>query len=175
MYKFFKTIYQFLVNFSRSISKAYWSWRGKMACASYKTPPKIAFRTVLSNNTHLGKNTNFNGMFIAGKGKVTFGDNFHSGRDCKIITDFHNYKGEALPYDKTVITKDVTIEDNVWFGDNIIVLGGVTIGEGAIIQAGSVVTKDIPKLAIAGGHPATPFKYRDKAHYDRLKAEKKFQ
>ena len=51
----------------------------------------------------------------------------------------------------------------------MIVLGGVTIGEGAIIQAGSVVVKDIPPLAIAGGHPAVPFKYRDKEHYYRLK------
>ncbi len=51
----------------------------------------------------------------------------------------------------------------------MIVLGGVTIGEGAIIQAGSVFVKDIPPLAIAGGHPAVPFKYRDKEHYYRLK------
>lgn len=50
----------------------------------------------------------------------------------------------------------------------------MTIGEGAVIQAGSVVCKDVPALAIAGGHPAIPFKYRDKEHYDRLKAEEKF-
>ena len=54
------------------------------------------------------------------------------------------------------------------------ILGGVTIGEGAVIQARSVVCKDVPPLAIAGGHPAIPFKYRDKEHYDRLKAEEKF-
>jgi acetyltransferase-like isoleucine patch superfamily enzyme len=53
-------------------------------------------------------------------------------------------------------------------------LGGVSIGEGAIIQAGSVVVKNIPKYAIAGGHPATVFKYRDIDHYERLKAEGKF-
>ena len=52
--------------------------------------------------------------------------------------------------------------------------GGVTIGEGAIIQAGSVVVSDIPKYAIAGGHPAKVFKYRDIDHYERLKAEAKF-
>ncbi len=51
----------------------------------------------------------------------------------------------------------------------------MTIGEGAIIQAGSVVCKDIPPLAIAGGHPAIPFKYRDKEHYENLKKEKKFK
>jgi len=66
------------------------------------------------------------------------------------------------------------IEDNVWLGHRVIILGGVTIGEGAIIQAGSVVVKDIPKYAIAGGHPAKVFKYRDIKHYNRLKKEKKF-
>ena len=52
--------------------------------------------------------------------------------------------------------------------------GGAKIGEGAIIQAGSGVVKDIPPLAIAGGHPAVPFKYRDREHYEELKSEKRF-
>ena len=79
-----------------------------------------------------------------------------------------------LPYDTSYIDKDVTIGDCVWLGNNTIILGGVTIGEGAIIQAGSVVCKDIPPLAIAGGHPATVFKYRNKDHYKKLKSENKF-
>lgn len=91
-----------------------------------------------------------------------------------IITDTHNYEGEAIPYDKTVISKEVVIEDNVWLGNRVIVLPGVTIGEGAIIQAGSVVVSDIPKYAIAGGHPAKVFKYRDIDHYEKLKKEGKF-
>lgn len=57
------------------------------------------------------------------------------------------------------------------FGDYT---GGVLIGEGAIIQAGSVVVSDIPACAIAGGHPAKVFKFRDKEHYYRLKEEGKF-
>ena len=81
---------------------------------------------------------------------------------------------EAIPYDDTVISKDVVIEDNVWLGNRVIVLPGVTIGEGAIIQAGSVVVKDIPKCAIAGGHPANVFSSRDKDHYEKLKKEGKF-
>ena len=73
-----------------------------------------------------------------------------------MISEFHNYDhGEAIPYDHTTIVKDIVIEDNVWLGTRVLILGGVTIGEGAIIQAGSVVTKDVPKYAIAGGHPQT--------------------
>lgn len=130
--------------------------------------------THLTPQTVLGKNPNFNGMHVYGKGKVVFGDNFHSGIECMIITQYHNYEGQAVPYDDTFITKDVTIGDNVWLGNRVIVLGGVTIGEGAIIQAGAVVVKDIPPYAIAGGNPATVFKYRDKDHYETLKAEGKF-
>ena len=113
-------------------------------------------------------------MKIQGTANVVIGDNFHSGIECMIITDTHNYEGKAIPYDDTVISKDVVIEDNVWLGNRVIILPGVTIGEGAIIQAGSVVVKDIPKYSIAGGHPAEVFKSRDKDHYEKLKKEGKF-
>lgn len=106
---------------------------------------------------------------------MAIGDNFHSGHACLMITDIHNYDaGNAIPYDSTLIIKDIVIEDNVWLGDRVIILGGVTLGEGSIIQAGSVVTKSVPKYAIAGGHPAKVFKTRDVEHYERLKAEGRF-
>lgn len=125
--------------------------------------------------TELGNNVNFNGMHISGRGRVCIGDNFHSGTECMIITSFHNYDfGTAIPYDNTFIDKDVVIESNVWIGSRVIVLGGTRIGEGAIIQAGSVVVNDIPACAIAGGHPAEVFKYRDKEHYSNLKEKHLF-
>ena len=67
----------------------------------------------------------------------------------------------------------MTIGDNVWFGHRVTVLPGVSIGEGSIIQAGSVVVSDIPKCAIAGGSPARQFDTRDREHYERLKKEQK--
>ncbi|MCV3327711.1 CatB-related O-acetyltransferase [Pediococcus ethanolidurans] len=54
----------------------------------------------------------------------------------------------------------IIIKDDVWIGTQVIVLSGVTIGTGAVIAAGSVVTKDIPSFAIAGGNPAKVIKYR---------------
>ena len=145
--------------------------------AHYESKPYIGrnAKTVLSNNTYLGKNCNFNGLRIFGRGKVVIGDNFHSGRDIIIVTQNHNYdKGKEIPYDDTFIVNDVSIEDNVWIGSRTIIVGNVNIGEGAIIQAGSAVVNDIPKYAIAGGHPAKVFKYRDIEHYKRLKKEGKF-
>lgn len=129
----------------------------------------------VTSKTHLGNNVNFNGLRVIGGGNVQIGNNFHSGSGCLIMTTIHNYdNGTKIPYDETVIHKDVIIEDNVWLGINIIILPGVTISEGAIIQAGSVVTSNIPPCAIAGGHPATVFKYRNKDHYYNLKEKKQF-
>jgi acetyltransferase-like isoleucine patch superfamily enzyme len=129
----------------------------------------------LTRNTNLGKNTNFNGLTIIGEGHVSIGDNFHSGSECLILTDIHDYdNGEAIPYGTTYIVKDVKIADNVWIGSRVTILGGVQIGEGAIIQAGAVVVSDIPKYGIAGGSPARVFKQRNAEHYERLKAERKF-
>jgi chloramphenicol O-acetyltransferase type B len=148
----------------------------KIKCKSYKGKIIANKRTVVTKNTILGNNVNFNGMKIKGNGKVIIGNNFHSGEDCLMITSFHKYDfGDAIPYDsEKYIDKDIVIEDNVWLGDRVIILGGVTIGEGAIIQAGSVVVKDIPKYAVAGGHPAKVFKYRNIEHYEKLKKEGKF-
>ena len=127
-----------------------------------------------SHNTFVGSHCNFNGMVIVGGGKVAFGDYFHSGVECMIITQNHNYEGEKIPYDETFVLKDVTIGDYVWFGNRVTVVGAVTIGEGAIIAAGSVVVKDVPPLAIVGGNPAKIIKYRDSDHFYRLKSEGKF-
>jgi len=92
-----------------------------------------------------------------------------------MITQIHNYDtGKAIPYDSSYILKNIRIDNNVWLGNDVIILGGVEVGEGAIIQAGAVVVKDIPKYAIVGGNPARVFKYRDIEHYERLKKEKKF-
>ena len=157
------------------IKKKIYLRRCKRIAKSYGNNFKVNGESYTTPNTTLGNNVNFNGMKIQGSGKVIIGDNFHSGIECMIITSIHNYdKGNAIPYDNTIISKDVIIEDNVWLGNRVIILPGVTLGEGSIIQAGSVVVKDIPKYAIAGGHPAKVFKNRDIEHYEKLKKEGKF-
>lgn len=142
--------------------------------AKYKTMPKVNGLTILSKRTCLGANVNFNGFRVYGNGDVRIGDNFHSGKGCYIITQVHNYKGTKIPYDDTYLYKSVVIEDNVWFGMNVAVLSSCVIGEGAIIQAESVVVSDIPKFSIAGGNPCRVFAMRDKEHYAELCEQRKF-
>ena len=142
---------------------------GKKKMKNYGKNLRVNFPCKFTKKTSVGNNCSFNGIKIMGDGNVTIGNNFHSGKQCMIMTNNHNYEGNKLPYDDTYIVKDVVIEDNVWIGTHVIILGGAHIGEGAIIQAGSVVVGDVPALAIAGGHPAEPFKYRDEDHYYKLK------
>ena len=157
------------------IKKKFYQHRCESVAKSYGNNFKVNGESYVTPNTTLGNNVNFNGMKIQGNGNVSIGDNFHSGIECMIITSIHNYdKGNAIPYDDTIISKDVIIEDNVWLGNRVTILPGVKIGEGAIIQAGSVVVKDVEKYAIAGGHPAEVCKYRDIDHYEKQKKKKRF-
>ncbi len=159
----------------RTIRRKYWTRKVSRRAAQVGSGLTVNYKSNVNSNTFLGNNVNFNGMRIGGRGKIVIGNNFHSGEDCLMLTDVHNYDhGKAIPYDDTYIVKNIYIEDNVWLGSRVIVLGGVTIGEGAIIQAGSVVVSDIPKYAIYGGHPARFIKSRDIEHYETLKAQKKF-
>jgi|SRR6056297_851428 len=134
----------------------------------------VGGKTLVNSNTVLGDNVHFLGLQVRGGGRVTIGDNFHSGSGCDLLTENHNYEGEALPYDESFVRDPVSIGDNVWIGIDVTVVPGVSIGEGVIIQSGSVVTHDISSGAIAGGHPAEAFDRRDMDHYERLKSEGKF-
>lgn len=163
-----KKIYK---NINRKIYKRRVVHKAKLTGASLT----VNGPSYVNSKTILGNNVNFNGIKISGDGDVFIGDNFHSGSECLFITEIHNYdNGNAIPYDNTYIKKSIYIENNVWIGSRVIVLGGVRICEGAIIQAGSVVVSDIPYCGIAGGHPAKVFKYRNIEHYENLREKKMF-
>ena len=155
--------------------RSWWcTMKAKLFLGNYGKRLKVNFPCTFNRSVTVGDYCNFNGMQVLGGGRVHFGDYFHSGKECMIITQNHNYEGEMIPYDNTYIYKNVTIAECVWFGNRVIVTGNVTIGEGAIIAAGSVVCKDVPPLAIVGGNPAKVIKFRDKEHYYKLKSEGKF-
>jgi acetyltransferase-like isoleucine patch superfamily enzyme len=168
-------LHNFLMRAGRRLLSKYYTSKVRLIAASVGRDLRVNAKTKVTRNTHIGDNCNFNGMVIEGGGTVTIGDYFHSGRDILFITQNHDFdRGESIPYGRTYITGDITIGPFVWIGHRVIVLGGVTIGEGAVIQAGSVVASDIPPCAVAGGHPATVFKYRDVGHFNRLKEEGRF-
>lgn len=69
---------------------------------------------------------------------------------------FPHKQGNTSGYSKG----DIIIKNDVWIGTHCIILDGLTIGNGAVIAAGSVVTKDVPAYAIVGGNPAKIIRYR---------------
>ncbi len=158
----------------RRMRRAWWGAVARRAGATVGPDAKINRRTRLTPATVVGRNFNSNGLEIHGSGVVTIGDNFHCGKGCQILTSNHNYEGAAIPYDESYDVREVMIGDNVWLGIDVTILPGVAIGEGAIVQAGSVVTSDLPPLAIAGGHPARAFAARNSEHYEQAKSNGRF-
>lgn len=86
-----------------------------------------------------------------------------------VVSSEHPYKGiSTYPFKvhicgqtaEAVSKGDIVVKDDVWIGLGSIICSGVTIHQGAIIAAGSVVTKDVPPYAIVGGNPAKVIKYR---------------
>lgn len=115
------------------------------------------------------------GTYIECTGGVSIGKYCHLSRGVTILSTTHDYDNRTkIPYDEVVTPKPVVIKDFVWVGCNAIILGGVTIGEGAIIGAGSLVFKDIPDFAVAMGNPCRIVGHRDIEHFKRLKEEGKF-
>lgn len=174
MIKALNMIKRSLNSYLYRIRRFFYTNRAKRQLGFYGDELRVNGPCSFGKTVRVGNNVNFNGMQILGGGNVMIHNNFHSGRECMIITSNHNYEGEAIPYDNTYINKNVVIKDNVWFGNRVLVTGNVTIGEGAIVAAGSVVVKDVPDYAIVGGNPAKVIKYRDIERYNKLKELKRF-
>lgn len=115
-------------------------------------------------HTSIGKNFfgNFN-LTIQDDASVTIGDNCNFGPNVTIVTPIH----PMLPKERRAMldkdgnrkrfcyAKPVHIGHDCWFGANVVVCPGVTIGDGCVIGAGSVVVKDIPPRTFAAGNPCS--------------------
>lgn len=100
------------------------------------------------------------GGFINENVQITCGDTIEIGRDCAIARDviIRSYDGHRILDGRKKISASIYIGNHVWIGQRAIILKGVKIGDGAIIAAGSIVTKDIPSHALAAGVPAKVIK-----------------
>ena len=105
-------------------------------------------------NVHVGRNVviNFNCTFVD-DGEIFIGDDCMIGPGCNLATSIHPIS-PRLRRHKLQYNKPIHIGNNVWFGAGVTVLPGVTVGDNAIVGAGSVVTKDVPSNAIVAGNPA---------------------
>ena len=93
---------------------------------------------------------NFGCTFLA-LGGITIEDDVFIGPHCVLATEYHP---ENPATRHSLLTKPIVVKRNAWLGANVTVLAGVTIGENAIVAAGSVVTKDVPDNMVVAGSPA---------------------
>jgi acetyltransferase-like isoleucine patch superfamily enzyme len=136
---------------------------------------KINRFSIFTCTTTIGNYCHFNGITVIGKGSLVIDDYFHSGGDVLVLTQNHNYYSPSkLPYDSNDTIKDVTIGKGVWIGSNVIILPGCQIGDGVVVQAGSVVHGKINEGEVVGGNPAKLIKTRDMERYFFLKKNNKY-
>lgn len=96
------------------------------------------------------------GGFINENVQITCGDTVTIGSDCTIGRDviIRSYDGHKICKDGYKVSEPITIGSHVWIGQRAMILKGVTIGDGAVIAAGAIVTKDVPAHSVVGGIPA---------------------
>ena len=112
-------------------------------------------RVSLGDYSGIGINARINGT-------CTIGSHVMMGADVVVITHNHEFSRTDIPMMSQGFEQErpVTIGNDVWIGDRVIILPGVTVGDGSILAAGAVVTKDVPPYAIAAGVPAKVIKMR---------------
>lgn len=106
---------------------------------------------------------------LDGRGGISIGHNVNISPEVLILTAYH----DPDDGDFVGVEKPVVIEDYAWIATRAMILPGVKVGSGAVVAAGSVVTKDVPSRTIVGGNPARPIRERKgeqryQLHYERL-------
>lgn len=112
-------------------------------------------RVVIGNGVVIGRHN-----MITAKANITIGDNTIIGAYVQITDQDHGIRADRIIKDQEAIIKDVSIGSGCWIGAGAKILRGVNIGRGVVIGSNSVVTRDIPDMAIAVGVPAKVIKYR---------------
>lgn len=120
---------------------------------------RCIFKVEKNGILEIGNNVNISSTAIVCCEKITIKDNVKIGGNVTIYdTDFHSLEiSERTKMNEDLslrVNKPIVIEKNVFIGAHCTILKGVRIGEGAIIGAGSIVTKDVPSNEIWGGNPA---------------------
>lgn len=97
-----------------------------------------------------------NGVILYSQGKITIGKRAVISQGSHLCAGTHDFNDPGLP----LITKPITIGDHAWVTAEVFIHPGVAIGEGCVIGARSVVTKDMPEWTICAGFPCKPIKER---------------
>ncbi|HBY19907.1 MAG: acetyltransferase [Clostridiales bacterium GWE2_32_10] len=145
----------FAKNIRRALCKVIFAKQGKSCNIEHGVFFGNGSDIEIGDNSGIGINARVEGPLV-------IGENVMMGPDVIIYTGNHNFNDVNIPMIKQGESKPqkVIIEDDVWIGARVIILPGVTIGHGAIVAAGSVVTKDVVAYSIVAGVPSKKIKSR---------------
>lgn len=118
----------------------------------FRYPRKIS----IGNQVIINKNCKFYASFHDKKAEIIIGNNVLIAPEVSIYSAGHDHSDISFPH----IGGTVKINDDVWIGARAIILHGIEIGRGAVVGAGSVVTKNVPEFVIVAGNPARTLKKR---------------
>lgn len=109
----------------------------------------------------LGNHVEINNYSIVnGTGGVDIGEDTLVGPGVKLISYQHGYLGGSAIRSQPVQARAIRVGRDCWIGANAVVMAGVSIGDGAVVGAGAVVTRDVPPNAVVAGVPAVVIKQR---------------
>lgn len=103
------------------------------------------------------------GAILYSQGRITLGRRVVVSQGAHLCTGTHDYEKPGFP----LYTRDIVVGDDAWVAAEVFVHPGVTIGEGAVIGARSVVVKDAPAWTVLAGNPAKPIKVRSKPDFSQ--------
>lgn len=120
-----------------------------MSCYVWFYGPRQVRRTglVIGNHTRINR-----GCCLDGRGRLTIGDNVSISPEVAIITTQHSWRRAGFELE----SRDVRIDDHAWIGMRATILPGSTIGRGAVVAAGAVVSGEVPPMTVVAGVPARP-------------------
>jgi acetyltransferase-like isoleucine patch superfamily enzyme len=122
----------------------------KTSYIDYKVYMRYPKKVIIGEYTTINRGATLIGSYYNKNTEIRIGNNVAIGPYCTFYSAGHDYRYLNLPD----IAQSIIIEDNVWIGGRTVILPGVRLGEGCIIGAGSIVTKDVSPWCVAVGNPA---------------------
>ncbi len=161
--------YSFVENLVRLVMELlpqplrYWIFKALLArlgagsMIDYQTYFRYPWKISVGSGVTINRGCEFYGSMLAGNAHITIGDHCALAPRVRVLSATHDYHYLNLPDEAA----SVTIGNHVWIGAGATLLAGVSIGDGAVVAAGSVVTRDVAPFSIVAGNPARFIKTRE--------------
>lgn len=129
---------------------------GRNVLIDYKTYLRYPGKISIGDHVAINRGCELYASFLVEHGRITLGNRVTLSPNVRLYAIGHDYSSLDMPD----LAGPIVVGDFAWIGGDSVVLPGVTIGEGAVIGAGSVVTRDVPPYSVAVGNPAKVIKTR---------------